>query len=101
MYIVPPNAIATLKSPENDVVVNSNLDVSHCVPSPKTSISSELHANAEIENIEKIIEKQIVPICFWLSNGLDVCVCVCVCVGFCGFQRVDKFFTHFRQYSPH
>ena len=43
---------------------------------------------AEIK-IEKIA-KQIVPICFILSNRLPVCVCVCVCVcvGFCGFQPI-------------
>ena len=39
-----------------------------------------------VENI-KIFEKQIVPICFWLSSSLLVCVCVCVC----RFLRVSAF----------
>ena len=42
------------------------------------------------EKTKEKIAKQIVPICFGLSNGLHVCVCVCVCVcvGFCGFQPI-------------
>ena len=40
-------------------------------------ISGSAKVGAEIK-IE--IAKQIVPICFGLSNRLHVCVCVCVCV---------------------
>jgi len=60
-------------------------------PSHVNPIFSE-HALCDIKIVE-IIAKQIVPICFGLSNDLSVCVCVCVCVcvEFCGFQRVDKF----------
>ena len=32
------------------------------------------------EKTKEKIAKQIVPICFGLSNELHVCVCVCVCV---------------------
>ena len=35
-------------------------------------------ANKGAEKIKEKIVKQIVPICFILSNGLHVCVCVCV-----------------------
>ena len=47
--------------------------------------SAKLGAEIKIE-----IAKQIVPICFGLSNRLHVCVCVCVCVcvGFCGFAPI-------------
>ena len=50
-------------------------------------------SSAKIGDMKKIVRKQIVPICFRLDKRLHVCVCVCVCVcvGFCGFQRVDKF----------
>ena len=41
----------------------------------------------ETATAAKIFEKQIVPICFWPFNGLDVCVCVCVCV--CRFLRLS------------
>ena len=55
------------------------------------AISGSAKLGAEIK-IEKIA-KQIVPICFGLSNGLHVCVCVCV--GFCGFQPIGLFFCSF------
>ena len=42
------------------------------------AISGSAKLGAEIK-IEKIA-KQIVPICFGLSNRLYMCVCVCVCV---------------------
>ena len=50
-------------------------------------------ANKGAEKTKEKIAKQIVPICFGLSNRLHVCVCVCVCVcvGFCGFQLDKKF----------
>ena len=36
--------------------------------------------SANVGKIEKIVRKQIVPICFMLGKNLPVCVCVCVCV---------------------
>ena len=43
-------------------------------------------AKVGAEKIKEKIAKQIVPICFILSN--ELLVCVCVCVGFCGFQPI-------------
>ena len=47
-------------------------------------------AKVGAEKTKEKIAKQIVPICFGLSNRLHVCVCVCVCVcvEFCGFQPI-------------
>ena len=45
-------------------------------------------AKVGAEKTKEKIAKQIVPICFILSNRLHVCVCVCVCVGFCGFAPI-------------
>ena len=46
------------------------------------------------------IAKQIVPICFGLSNRLHVCVCVCVCVcvGFCGFQPICQLLSNIKTF---
>ena len=47
------------------------------------------------------IAKQIVPICFGLSNRLHVCVCVCVCVAFCGFAPICQLLSNIKTYlSP-
>ena len=37
-------------------------------------------AKVGAQKTKEKIAKQIVPICFGLSNRLHVCVCVCVCV---------------------
>ena len=48
---VPLAVISHFNSVASFVVVTENFAISHCVPSPKTSISSAVHANAFIENI--------------------------------------------------
>ena len=51
-------------------------------------------ANNGAEKIKEKIAKQIVPICFILSNRLHVCVCVCV--GFCGFQPICQLLSNIK-----
>ena len=54
-----------------------------CLQSAVTAFDGISVANNGAE-IKIEIAKQIVPICFILSNRLHVCVCV----GFCGFQPI-------------
>ena len=71
-------------APSNTVLLQFAVDVFELI------VVVDIAGKLKIENTDI---KQIVRICFGLSNKLHVCVCVCV--DFCGFQRVVTFFIPF------